>query len=209
MRDPPSSLDLPHVLRIFSLCCAAQLPYRASSRSRATEGRLNARGEGLQICPWRATELAAEAVNCIGRACRRSNQHRRAAAGAPRLVGSFLALTPCSAHLPRFLTVHFHQPLLIAPLAPPSGLPRASDHTAYLDALRAPKPCGRRETTVASERKDRGTSVVYINSYPLDRAHVAKGMRNCFKVREQQKVHTAKTLGAGSAVRSLSPVAFR
>ena len=65
--------------------------------------------------------------------------------------------------------------------------------------------CGRRETTVASERKDRGTSVVYINSYPLDRAHVAKGMRNCFKVREQQKVHTAKTRGArGSARRQSS-----
>ena len=92
----PHSIDLPHALRIFSLCCAAQLSCRASARLHAAEGMLNTRGDGVHICPLRATALAAAAANRIGRARRRFNQPRRAAAGAPRLVGSCLALTLAS-----------------------------------------------------------------------------------------------------------------
>ena len=73
----------------LSLCGAVIKPRLRENH--AAEGMLNTRGDGIHVCPVSATALAAEAANRIGRARRRSNQPRRAAAGAPRLVGSFLA----------------------------------------------------------------------------------------------------------------------
>ena len=173
------AVTLPRFLEISRHRGQAQRAWRGSSDlPLACDG---ASGRGCKLYWSRvSTFQSASSCRCWRSSPRRELSRSHALLGSPSTL-PHRPLSPAAPYCSVGATLRAPESLR------PYSVPRRSASA---------QACGRRETTVASERKDRGTSVVYINSYPLDRAHVAKGMRNCFKVREQQKVHTAKTRGA-------------